>query len=79
MPLLSPIHATCPYHLILLDFITRNILGEEYKDSETALIIRCGLLTADCWLNWGAFAIALWQQKWLCSRVYCEVFLVFPW
>jgi hypothetical protein len=30
-PLLSPIHATCPAHLILLDLITRTILGEQYK------------------------------------------------
>ena len=30
-PLSSPIRATCPAHLILLDFITRTILGEEYK------------------------------------------------
>ena len=28
---LSPIRATCPAHLILLDFITCTILGEEYK------------------------------------------------
>ena len=27
----SPIRATCPAHLILLDFITRTILGEEYR------------------------------------------------
>jgi hypothetical protein len=26
-----PISATCPAHLILLDFITRKILGEEYR------------------------------------------------
>ena len=31
IPLSSPIRATCPAHLILLDFITRTILGEEYK------------------------------------------------
>jgi len=30
-PFSSPIRATCPAHLILLDFITRTILGEEYK------------------------------------------------
>ena len=29
-PLLSPIRATCPAYLILLDFITRTILGEAW-------------------------------------------------
>jgi len=29
-PLLSPISNTCPAQLILLDFITRTILGEDY-------------------------------------------------
>jgi len=30
-PLFSPIHATCTANLILLDFITRTILGEQYR------------------------------------------------
>jgi len=30
IPLLSPIRATCPAYLILLDFITRIIMGEQY-------------------------------------------------
>ena len=34
-PLSSPIRATCPAYLILLDFITRTILGEEYKSFRT--------------------------------------------
>ena len=36
-PLSSPILATCPAHLILLDFITRTILGEELKSFSSSL------------------------------------------
>jgi len=36
-PLLSPIRATCPAHLILLGLITRTILGEEYRSLSSSL------------------------------------------
>ena len=36
-PLSSPTHATCPAHLILLDFITRTILGEDYRSFSSSL------------------------------------------
>ena len=38
-PLLSPIHATCLAHFILFDFITRTILGEEYRTLSSSLCI----------------------------------------
>ena len=40
-PLYSLIRASCPVQLILLDFITRTILGEEYKSFSFSL---CNLL-----------------------------------
>jgi len=41
--LLSPISATCPVRLILLDFITQTILGEEYR-SLNSLVFSTPLL-----------------------------------
>ena len=40
-PLSSTIRATCPAHLILLDFITRTILGEQCRSFSSSL---CSLL-----------------------------------
>ena len=37
MPLLSPIRATRPAHLILLDITTRTKLGEEYRSFSSSL------------------------------------------
>ena len=36
----SPIRATCPAHHILLELITRTILGEEYNFCITLIIVR---------------------------------------
>jgi hypothetical protein len=33
----SPIRATCPAHLILLDFTTRTMLGNEYRSLSSSL------------------------------------------
>ena len=35
--LLTPIRATCPIHFNLLDFITRTIMGEEYRSLSSSL------------------------------------------
>jgi len=37
MPLLSPKRATCPAYLILLNFTTLTILGEEYRSLSSSL------------------------------------------
>jgi hypothetical protein len=36
-PSSSPIRATCPAHLIVLDFTTRTILGKEYRSFSSSL------------------------------------------
>ena len=36
-PLLTPIRATCPAHRILLDFITRIVLGEQFRSLSFSL------------------------------------------
>ena len=47
VPLLSTIRATCPAHLILLDFITRTLLGEQYRSLSSSL---CSFFPVPCYL-----------------------------
>ena len=46
-PLISPILAACPTHLILLDVITGTTLGEEYRSLSLPL---CSFLHFSCYL-----------------------------
>ena len=56
-PLVSPIRATCLAHLILLDFITRIILGEQYRSLSSLLcsflhaLVTSSLLSLNILLN----------------------------
>ena len=44
-PLITPIRVTCPVHLILLYFITRKIVGEEYRSRITDIVYSCVSVT----------------------------------
>jgi len=46
-PLLSPLRATCPAYLILLNFMTQTILGEEYRSLSSSL---CSFSLFPCYL-----------------------------
>jgi len=55
-PLLSPTRATCLAHLILLDFIIRTVLGEEYRSLSSSL---CSFLQSMCTYNLNVVAMIM--------------------
>ena len=59
-PLLFPIRAICPAHLILLDLITRTILGEKYTSLSSSL---CSFLHSPV-------TSSLSKSKYSCSTPY---------
>ena len=67
--LLSPIGATWPAHLFLLDFITRTILGQEYSSLSSSLcsflhsFVTLSLLGSNILLN---TLFPGWCCKWTC-------------
>jgi len=64
-PLSSPIRATCLAHLILLDFITRTILGEQYKSFSSSL---CNLLHSPVTSSFLSLCYVLLMYRVCCSR-----------
>jgi len=61
-PLLSPIRATCPYHLILFEFITRTIFGDVYISLNSPL---CSFLHSPAVHITFCFVIHLRATEWL--------------
>ena len=69
-PLPSPIRATCLAHLILLYFITRTILGEQYRSFSSSLCSNKGYYVQYNWYT----AIACWVHWHLQGFPYRELF-----
>ena len=87
----SPIRATCPAHLILLDFITRTILGENksFSSSLCSLLhshVTSSILCVSCMCGVCVCVVCACASVWLGDGVVCVwcvsrvcVYRVFVW
>ena len=66
-PFSSPICATCPTYLILLDFITSTILGEEYKSFSSSLVSVHVPTQKTVWMTGVKKALIWWMYN-LCIK-----------
>ena len=71
----SPIRATCPAHLILLDFITLTILDEEYNSFSSSLcsVAYCSNKYLLCWRVFCEFVL---QLQIFCDFVAVSIFSI---
>jgi hypothetical protein len=70
----SPIRATCPAHLILLDFITRTILDEEYRSVSSSLRIFLHSPVTSSLLKYGYYLQNHNKLNEDVKRVFCFIF-----
>jgi hypothetical protein len=71
-PVFSPIRATCTTHLIFLDFITRTVLGEEYRSLNSSLCSFLGSPVNSSLLDPNILLNALFSKT-VCLRSFLNV------
>ena len=65
-----PIRTTCPAHLIFLDFITRTILGEEYKLFSSSTEVQLRIRKSNGLSNISFRKYSFGEHLFLCYRIY---------
>ena len=80
-PLPSLIRATCPAHLILLNFTTRTILGKEYRSLSSSLCsffhspVTSSLLGPYTLLNTLCMWVCVYIYVYMCVYIYVYIYI----